>query len=177
MVHGDPAQPLAAVLHIRHLTGGIDANWGACCMDTKTGKQKTDSPESTRCNQSSFILSPEEERTIRATIGCAIDVHREVGPGFLEAVYHRAMGIALAAQGLRFLNEQQVDVIYRGHRVGFQRLDLVIEGMLVVELKSVERLDLVHKAQLLSYLRAAKLGAGLLFNFNATPLTIRRVVL
>ena len=52
-----------------------------------------------------------------------------------------------------------------------------IEGMLVVELKSVERLDFVHKAQLLSYLRAAKLRAGLLFNFNATPLTIRRVVL
>ena len=68
-------------------------------------------------------------------------------------------------------------MIYRGHRVGFQRLDLVIEGMLVVELKSVERLDFVHKAQLLSYLRAAKLRAGLLFNFNATPLTIRRVVL
>ena len=123
----------------------------------------------------SVILSPEDDD--RDTIGCAIDVHREVGPGFLEAVYHRAMGIALAAHGLGFLNEQQVDVIYRGHRVGFQRLDLVIEGMLVVELKSVERLDFIHKTQLLSYLRAAKLRAGLLFNFNATPLTIRRVVL
>jgi len=75
-------------------------------MDTKTGKQKTDSPESTRLTQSSFILRPEEERTIRDTIGCAIDVHCEVGPGFLEEVYHRAMGIALAARGLRFLREQ-----------------------------------------------------------------------
>ena len=65
------------------------------------------------------VASSSAQRTIRATIGCAIDVHREVGPGFLAAVYHRAMGIALAAHGLRFLNEQQVDVIYRGHRVWF----------------------------------------------------------
>jgi GxxExxY protein len=146
-------------------------------MDTKTGKPKTDSPNPTLGTQRSHVVTAAEERTIRETIGCAIDVHREVGPGFAEAVYHRAMCLALSASSLRFSTEHQVEVTYRGHRVGFQRLDLVVEGTLAVELKSVERLDLVHKAQLLSYLRAAKLRAGLLFNFNATPVTIRRVVL
>jgi GxxExxY protein len=84
--------------------------------------------------------------------------------------------LALSARALRFATELHVEVTYRGHRVGFQRLDLVVGDVLAVELKSVERLDFVHKAQLLSYLRAANLPAGLLFNFNATPLTIRRVV-
>ena len=87
------------------------------------------------------------------------------------------MCLALSSRNLQFATEYGVEVTYRGHRVGFQRLDLVVEGILVVELKSVERLEFVHKAQLLSYLRAAQLRAGLLFNFNATPLTIRRVVL
>ena len=79
--------------------------------------------------------------------------------------------------GLRFATEYRIEVTFRGHRVGFQRLDLVVGNVLAVELKSVERLDFVHKAQLLSYLRVAKPPAGLLFNFNATPLIIRRVVL
>jgi len=146
-------------------------------LDTKTGKQKTDSPEQTLGIQCSRALTLSDERTISATIGCAIEVHREVGPGFLEAVYHRAMCIALAASGLSFATERHVVVTYRGHRVGFQRLDLVVRGIIAVELKCVERLEFIHKMQLLSYLRAATLPAGLLFNFNATPLLIRRVVL
>jgi len=146
-------------------------------MDTKTEKQKTDNPGSTRWKQSSGVLVPQVEDCISDTIGCAIDVHREVGPGFVEAIYHRAMCVALSTRSLGFVTEYRADVVYRGHRVGSHRLDLLVEGVIVVELKSVERLDFVHKAQLLSYLRAAKLRAGLLFNFNATPLTIRRVVL
>jgi GxxExxY protein len=146
-------------------------------MDTKTEKQKTDNPGSTRWKQRSGVFVPQLEDCISDTIGCAIDVHREVGPGFVEAIYHRAMCVALSARSLGFVTEYRADVVYRGHRVGSHRLDLLVEGVIVVELKSVERLDFVHKAQRLSYLRAAKLRAGLLFNFNATPLTIRRVVL
>jgi GxxExxY protein len=145
-------------------------------MDTKTGKPKADSPKSMPWNQSRCVLTQDVERLVRETIGCAIDVHRELGPGFLETVYHRSMCLALSARALRFATELHVEVTYRGQRVGFQRLDLVVGDVLAVELKSVERLDFVHKAQLLSYLRAANLPAGLLFNFNATPLTIRRVV-
>src|SRR3954471_14702427 len=99
-------------------------------MDTKTKKQKTDSPESTQGIQGSHALTLAGEELIRKTIGCAIDIHREVGPGYLEAVYHRAMCIALSARDLRFSPEHQVEVVYRGHRVRFQRLDLVIEGMI-----------------------------------------------
>jgi GxxExxY protein len=99
------------------------------------------------------------------------------GSWILEGVYRRAMCIALSLQGLRFSTEHPVVVMYRGHRVGFQRFDLVVEGTVIVEIKSVRHLDFVHKAQLLSYLRASKLHAGLLFNFNAAPLLIRRVVL
>jgi GxxExxY protein len=146
-------------------------------MDTKAEKQKTDITDSTRWKPASGVLPPEVEHFISETIGCAIDVHREVGPGFVEAIYHRAMCVALRARSLRFATEYRADVVYRGHRIGSHRLDLLVEGVIAVELKSVERLDFVHKAQLLSYLRAAQLRAGLLFNFNATPLTIRRVVL
>src|SRR5918993_2962808 len=146
-------------------------------MHTNTGKLEAGDADSRPSPPFRGSLAPEDERIINETIGCAIDVHREVGPGFLEAVYRRGMCIALSTQSLRFTTEQQVEVLYRGHRIGYQRLDLLVEGVVVVELKSVERLDFVHKAQLLSYLRAAKLRAGLLFNFNATPVTIRRVVL
>ena len=146
-------------------------------MDTKTGKPKTDSPKSMPWHHSRYEVTEDVERLVRETVVCAIDVHKELGPGFLEAIYHRAMCLALSGRTLRFATEYHVEVTYRGHRVGFQRLDLVVGDVLAVELKSVERLDFVHKAQLLSYLRAARLPAGLLFNFNATPLTIRRVVL
>ena len=146
-------------------------------MDTKTEKQKTDHPGSTRWKQNSGVLVPQVEDCTSHTIGCAIDVHREVGPGFVEAIYNCAMCVAPSTRNLGFVTEYRADVVYRGHRVGSHRLDLLVEKVIVVELKSVERLDFVHKAQLLSYLRAAKLRAGLLFNFNATPLTIRRVVL
>jgi GxxExxY protein len=146
-------------------------------LDIKTRKPKTDSPDSTQGTQGSQTFTLEHERIITETIGCAIDVHREIGAGFLEGVYHRAMCIALSLQGLRFSTEHPVVVMYQGHRVGFQRFDLVVEGTVIVEIKSVKHLDFVHKAQLLSYLRASKLRAGLLFNFNAAPLLIRRVVL
>jgi GxxExxY protein len=117
-------------------------------MDTKTGKPKTDSPKSMPWNQSRCVLTQDVERLVRETIGCAIDVHRERGPGFLETVYHRSMCLALSARALRFATEYHVEVTYRGHRVGFQRLDLVVGDVVAVELKSVERLDFVHKAQL-----------------------------
>jgi hypothetical protein len=124
-------------------------------MDTKTRKPKTDSPYEAGRLRIRSVLTADEERVTRETIGCAIDVHTEIGPGFSETI----------------------EVSYRGHRVGLQRLDLLVEELIVVELKSVERLEFVHTAQVLSYLRASKLHAGLLFNFNAAPLLIRRVVL
>jgi GxxExxY protein len=146
-------------------------------LDTKTRKPKTDSPYEAGRLRIRSGLTADEERVTRETIGCAIDVHTEIGPGFPESIYHRGMCIALGTKALRFSTERQFEVSYRGHRVGLQRLDLLVEELVVVELKSVERLDFVHTAQVLSYLRASRLHAGVLFNVNAAPLLIRRVVL
>ena len=98
-------------------------------------------------------LPPETERVITETIGCAISVHRALGPGFLESIYRRAMGIELAARGLAFEQERAIAVTYRGRAIAGQRLDLLVRGLVVVELKCVERFDDVHRLQILSYLR------------------------
>jgi GxxExxY protein len=121
-------------------------------------------------------LSDEEEVIVRVVLGSAIHVHRELGPGLLEHFYQRALCLELNARGVAFEAEHPVTIRYGGETLGVQRLDLLIERRIVVEVKSVERLELVHMAQVISYLRAARLRAGLLLNFNAAPLTIRRVV-
>ena len=112
-------------------------------------------------------------------IGCAIRVHRELGPGFLESVYHRALCLELGLAGLEFESEKSVPISYRGRHVAVHRLDLVVAGRVIVETKSVERFDEAHVAQVLSYLKATGLRVGLLFNFRAPVLRqgMRRVVL
>lgn len=109
-------------------------------------------------------------------IGAAIAVHRALGPGFLEAVYHRALRCELTARKLDWATEVQVPIMYRGAIVGRHRLDLVVGGRLIVELKSAQRLEFVHFAQVRSYLAASGLAVGLLLNFDQTSLTIRRIV-
>lgn len=113
------------------------------------------------------------------TIGCAIAVHRSLGPGFLEAIYKKAMRIELEARGLSYECERAVHVTYRGIPVNGQRVDLIIKGLIVVELKSVMQLDAVHTSQLVSYLRTTHLRGGLLINFRVPVRQqgIRRVVL
>jgi len=124
-------------------------------------------------------LSAHAERAMSETIGCAIRVHRELGPGFLESIYRKAMCIELVASGLSYEAERQVLVRYRNASISGQRVDLIVEGAIVVELKSVIRLDDVHVAQLVSYLRTTRLRGGLLINFRVPVLRsgLRRVVL
>jgi GxxExxY protein len=112
-------------------------------------------------------------------IGCAITVHRALGPGLLESAYESAFCIELAHQRLQFLRQLQCPIDYRGHLVGAYRLDFLVEGELVVELKSVERMDYVYVAQLLTYLKATGKRLGLIVNFNVPVLKagIRRVIL
>jgi GxxExxY protein len=128
------------------------------------------------------VLSPltaEAERTMTETIGCAIRVHRALGPGFLESIYKKAMRLELEASGLSYESERPVRVRYRDVEITGQRVDLIIEGHIVVELKAVVRLDEVHRAQLISYLRTTGLRGGLLINFRVAVLQrgLRRVVL
>jgi len=113
-------------------------------------------------------------------IKAAINVHKELGPGLLESVYQSCMVIELRNIDIRVESEVPVSVFYRGQNVneeGF-RLDLLIEDTIVVELKSVEKLQPVHKKQLLTYLRLAKKPLGLLINFNEALLKdgITRIV-
>jgi GxxExxY protein len=112
-------------------------------------------------------------------IGCCITVHRELGPGLVETIYHRAACYELEAHSIQFEREKPVPIMYRGKRLFVHRLDLVVGEQLLVELKAVERLHPVHHAQVLSELRASKLRVALLVNFNVPllPQGIRRIVL
>lgn len=100
-------------------------------------------------------------------IGCAITVHRALGPGLLESVYENALCIEFKAQKVEFEQQKLLPVSYRGEAVGDFRLDLLVAEVLVVELKAVERHDPLFEAQLLSYLRLGGYPIGLLINFNS----------
>ena len=119
------------------------------------------------------------EEVIHRVIGCALSVHTALGAGFVEPVYHKAMKIELRHQGLRYETEHVVQIRYRDEVIHGHRIDLVVENVVVVELKAVERFDAVHRAQVVSYLRALRLNAGLLINFHTDHLkgNIRRVVI
>jgi GxxExxY protein len=108
----------------------------------------------------------ELNRLTECIIGCAIEVHRQLGPGLLESVYESAMCIELDLAGLVYERQKVVPVVYKGHLIGEHRLDLLVEDTVVVELKSVERFDPVFQAQVLSYLKLTGKPVGLLLNFN-----------
>ena len=113
-----------------------------------------------------FVHDPLTERII----GCAIAVHRVLGPGLIEATYEEALCIELREEHLQFLRQVGVPITYRGELIGEYRPDLVVEEKVVVEIKSVERLIGLHQAQLLAYMRVLRLSVGLLLNFNAETL-------
>jgi GxxExxY protein len=123
-------------------------------------------------------LSDDEELVAGEIIAAALKVHRELGPGFLETIYRRAMIVELRRRAISHETEVAVEVRYEGELLGTHRIDLVVQGLVVVELKSVESLDPVHRKQVVSYLKATKLRLGLLINFNCELLKqgLRRVV-
>lgn len=112
-------------------------------------------------------------------IGCAIEVHRELGPGLLEPTYETALCLELKAAKLPFDRQLRLPVTYRGQVIGEYRPDLVVAGRVIVEIKSVERLIGIHRAQLLAYMRVLNLHVGLLLNFNSEVMRagVKRVVL
>lgn len=107
----------------------------------------------------------------KLVIGAALAVHRELGPGLLESVYQRCLLMELQALGLRVQREVAVPLFYRGQSLGdHYRVDLVVNDSIIVEVKSVARLEGVHRAQLMTYLRLTGIRVGLLFNFNTALL-------
>lgn len=112
-------------------------------------------------------------------IGCAIQVHKHLGSGLLESLYENALCLEFDAAGLQYERQVAIPVNYRGHIIGEHRLDLLVEDTVVVELKSVERIEPIFEAQVLTYLKISGKRVGLLINFNSRLLTqgIQRFIL
>jgi GxxExxY protein len=118
------------------------------------------------------------DRLAHSVIGAALSVHRALGPGFLESVYESALSIELRFRSIPYKTQVPIPLYYRGQVIGESRLDLLIDEVLIVELKSVEVFAPIHTAQLISYLRSSKCKLGLLINFNVPILKqgIRRII-
>jgi GxxExxY protein len=112
-------------------------------------------------------------------IGCAIEVHRELGPGLPEAVCETALCIELQSRGIPFKRQVGVPIYYKGQLISEHRPDLIVADEIIIEVKSVERIAPVHVAQVLTYLRITSLTLGLIMTFNSSTMRagIRRVVL
>lgn len=108
-------------------------------------------------------------------IGCAMQVHRTMGNGFQEVIYQRALEIEFAYQGLEFVREMEMDLFYREQHIGTRRVDFFVEGKVMVEIKAIEKLEDVHKAQAINYCEAYHIADGLLINFGAKSLDFKRV--
>ena len=115
------------------------------------------------------------EELIRKVIGAAINVHRELGPGYIESVCEAGMTVEFEHQGIRFEPQKTIPILYLGRKVGEHRLDLLVEDCLIVENKAVSELDPIFFVIVRSYLKAARKHDALLLNFASMPLTIKRV--
>lgn len=109
-------------------------------------------------------------------IGCAMEVHRQLGNGFQEVIYQRALEIEMASQGITFSREYEMPVFYKEQQIGTRRVDFLIEGIVSVELKAIIHLEDVHLAQAINYLEAYDLEVGLLINFGAKSLQFKRLI-
>jgi GxxExxY protein len=113
-------------------------------------------------------------------IGCAIEVHRELGPGLLESTYEQCLAHELALSGIQFERQKQLPVEYKGQLIdcGY-RIDLLVADQLILELKCVDKFSPIHQAQLMTYMKLAKIKTGILVNFNVTLLKngLKRIVL
>ena len=109
--------------------------------------------------------------------GAIFEVNRVLGPGFLEKVYEKALFIELKERGFYVIAQAPIKINYKGQCVGEYIADLLVEDQVIIELKTVERLEKIHEAQLLNYLKATGLNVGLLVNFKSPKVEIKRFVL
>jgi GxxExxY protein len=120
-------------------------------------------------------MNYEQGTLTQVIIEAIIKVHRTLGPGFLENIYRVALVKELRKRGLRVETEKKVLIYYEGEEVGWHRLDILVEGRVIVELKTVEALGVIHYAQVRSYLRATNLPIALLVNFATEKADFRRI--
>ena len=124
------------------------------------------------------IEYPHSEIT-REIIACAIEVHSHLGPGLLESVYEQALAHEFDLRHVGYERQKQIELEYKGKDVGLHRVDFLVEGEVIVELKAVEHVNKIYEAQVLTYLKATRKKVGLLINFNVERLKggIKRLVL
>jgi GxxExxY protein len=124
------------------------------------------------------LIERNEEEINKLThkiIGCAMQVHSTLCNGFQEVIYQRALAIEFTFQGLEFNREMEMDLFYREQHIGTRRVDFFVEGKVMVEIKAIEKLEDVHKAQAINYCEAYKIADGLLINFGSKSLDFKRV--
>ena len=133
----------------------------------------------TESTEMSLQFSEERDALTEKIIGCAIEVHRQLGPGLLESTYESALCVEFELSGLKVQRQVVYPIAYKGRTIGEHRIDLLVENAVILEIKSVERHDPVFEAQLLTYLKITGLHRGLLINFNSRLLKdgIKRFVL
>ena len=114
----------------------------------------------------------------KAVIGAAIEVHRRLGPGLDESLYEAALLVEFQLRHIPFVSQVEVNVTYKGELIGNKRLDIIVAGMLVIELKAIEQIGPIHKAQVLTYLHITGMKLGLLINFNTILLKdgLKRII-
>jgi GxxExxY protein len=119
------------------------------------------------------------EELSKLVIGAAIEVHRELGPGYLESVYEETLSIEFDLRAIPYTRQLPIQLLYKNRPVGDNRLDFLVGERLIVELKAVTALAPIHQAQVISYLKSTRLKLGLLINYNVEVLKsgIKRVVL
>src|SRR6516165_616802 len=115
-------------------------------------------------------IPPEDEELARKVIGAAIEVHRLLGPGFIESIYRRALCHELSLLGIPYEEEKPILVPYKDIRIPGQKLDILVSSRIILELKTVEEFAPIHMAQLISYLKATGLRLGFLINFKTEVL-------
>jgi GxxExxY protein len=117
----------------------------------------------------------EIDQLTRKIIGCAMEVHNQMGNGFQEVIYQRALAIEFGIQDITFQRELEMQLTYKGEIVGTRRVDFFVEDCVMVEIKAIEKLEGVHKAQAINYCEAYNIADGLLINFGGERLDFKRV--
>ena len=108
-------------------------------------------------------------------IGCAMKVHNQLGNGFQELIYQRALAIEFKSQRIGFAREQEIPIYYQEIKVGIRRVDFLVEGVFLLEIKAIINLEEVHLAQTINYCHAFNMPTALLINFGSTKLQFKRV--
>ena len=124
-------------------------------------------------------LPKDIEELVHKVIGAAIEVHRHLGPGFLESIYEEALCYEMTLQGIKFERQKEIEIKYKDVHIKGQRIDILVDNCLILELKAIDEIAPIHEAQLLSYLKTTGFRIGLIINFKVQQLKlgIKRIIL